>query len=45
LVTSNIQYLLDQSNEVKDDIRRLRGALWLTGAKWTYNIQGYKRGY
>jgi len=45
LVAGSLQYLWDQSNQVKEDIRRLHWALCLIGAKWTYSMQGYKKEY
>jgi hypothetical protein len=32
-------------NQVREDVKRLHWALCLTGAKWTYSMQGYKREY
>jgi len=45
LVVGSLQYLWDQSNQVREDIRRPHWALCLMRAKWTYSMQGYKREY
>jgi hypothetical protein len=37
LVAGSLQYLRNQSNQVRKDMRRLHGALCLTGVKETYS--------